>query len=651
MFENKVRTVPPRPKSWRLLCLLVLPLLLSRSLRVWAHFSDPYQGLFLWRYVKDAIRVTLHLGGKHALADYLSLHDFYYHAGALWILRYPLAVDAVLMTALYLWLRHIDYKEFNKLRRDGRQISGPVLHAPKSFEKTVKGDGVSIGVARSAVLETIARTGGKLIPAAAREWIRTPRSSIHIPRAAEKEHFAVSGAPGSGKTTEIQWIVDSLMERSEREGRKVVFVFFDPHGSYIRRYGKPGDWVGNPYDVRGFSWCPTWELDLNREKWSKARALAMARSIYTGKQKENAVNSSSEFFTRSSQLLFSHLVLKHQPTEAQELASWMDNPESEIETRVTGKLATDLDHGSMGQRNGILSSFTMPQQAFEAIPMSGYRLNGTWHKNAPCWTARDWCLQRDRNIFLTSTADTIDALQPLHSMWIDMIFRQIISMGERPNLPEIVIVIDEADAAQRLPTLQKAVNQIRKFGATIILGFQSRSQLVDVYGEEEATAILAAMKTQIYHRTGEEKSAKWQAGNIGEIEFEELHESWSGSGMGKQERQVSTQLKRKFLLKPSDFMGLKDRESILRFENEVVRYRVALSPFRQNENAFVPRSDSPVTKGIRREPEPKEKPAKEKTPKEPKAEVRSGSKKAKKHQPEENETVLIGVNVTTQGDD
>jgi hypothetical protein len=546
-------------------------------------------------------------------------------------------MDAVLITALYLWLRHIDYREFNKLRRDGRQVSGPVLHTPKSFEKTVKGDGVSIGVAWPKPLEKI---------------IKTPRSYIHIPREAENEHAGASGAPGSGKTMEIQWLVDSRMERAKREGKRVVFLFFDPHGSFMRRYYQPGDWVGNPYDARGFSWCPTWELDLNREKWSKARVNAMARSVYVGKQKENAVNSSSEFFTRRSQQLFSHLVLKHQPTEAQELAFWMDNPEEEIETRVTGKLATDLDHGSMGQRNGILSSVTMPQEALEAIPVSGWRNpDGTWHQNAPCWTARDWCLHRDRNVFLTSTGDTIDALQPLHSMWIDLVFRQIISMRERPDLPEIVVVIDEADAAQRLPTLQKAANQIRKFGATIILGFQSRSQLVDVYGEEEATSILGAIKTQIYHRTGEEKSAKWQAGNIGEIEFEELHETWSGSGMGKQDRQVSTQLKRKFLLKPSDFMGLKDRESILRFENEVVRYRVAISPFRQNENAFVPRSDSPVAKGIRREPEPKEKPAKEKTQKEPKAGVKSGSKRAKKVQPEDDETVLIGVNVTTQGDD
>src|SRR3954451_20065600 len=228
MTGNKVRTVPPRPKNWRVLCLVILPFLLSRSLRVWAHFSDPYQGLFLIRYVKDAIRVTLHLGGKHALADYLSLYDLYYHAGALWILRYPMAVDVVLMTALYLWLRHVDYKDFNKLRRDGRQISGPVLHTPKSFEKTVKGDGIQIGVAWPKLIE---------------KFVKTPRSFIHIPREAEKEHFAVSGSPGSGKTTTLQWIVDSIKERNEREGKKTVFVFFDPHGSFMKRYHERGAWV------------------------------------------------------------------------------------------------------------------------------------------------------------------------------------------------------------------------------------------------------------------------------------------------------------------------------------------------------------------------------------------------------------------------
>ena len=335
----------------------------------------------------------------------------------------------------------------------------------------------------------------------------------------------------------------------------------------------------------------------------------------------------------------------------------MDNPEEEIETRVTGKLKTDLNHGSMGQRNGILSSFTMPQQAFEAIPLSGWwKPDGTWHRNAPCWTARDWCLHRDRNVFLTSTADTIDALQPYYSLLLDLIFRQIISMGKRPDLPEIVICIDEREVLQRLPTEQKAVNQIRKFGCTIIEGFQSRSQFVDICGEEETTSILAAMKTQIYHRTGEEKSAKWQAGNIGEIEYEELHESWNGSGLGKRERQVSTQIKRKFLMKASDFMGLQDRESILRFENEIVRYRVAISPFRQKAEYFIPRSDAAVMKDSKRVPEPKERKPKEKkhktkTPSKEQPKTPKAGNKPKRTQPQEAETALMGINVMTTGED
>ena len=203
---------------------------------------------------------------------------------------------------------------------------------------------------------------------------------------------------------------------------------------------------------------------------------------------------------------------------------------------------------------------------------------------------------------------------------------------------------------QRLPTEQKAVNQIRKFGCTIIEGFQSRSQFVDICGEEETTSILAAMKTQIYHRTGEEKSAKWQAGNVGEIEYEELHESWSGNGFAsRRERQVSTQIKRKFLMKASDFMGLQDRESILRFENEVVRYRVALSPFRQKAEYFIPRLDAPVIKDIRREPELKKE--KEQKPKEKKSksEKSSSPKKSGTKAKKESSTVVVGVNVITPG--
>src|SRR3982750_1731687 len=109
MSETKVRTVPPRPKRWRILCLVAAMFLLPRSLRVWAHFVDPYQALFIGRYVKDALRITIYPQWKTALADYLNLHEMYYHAGALWVLRYPLAVDTILLTVLYFYLRHIDY--------------------------------------------------------------------------------------------------------------------------------------------------------------------------------------------------------------------------------------------------------------------------------------------------------------------------------------------------------------------------------------------------------------------------------------------------------------------------------------------------------------------------------------------------------------
>jgi hypothetical protein len=221
----------------------------------------------------------------------------------------------------------------------------------------------------------------------------------------------------------MRWLIISLCTASTTmpERSTPCGIFFDPHMSFIKRYYKEGDWVANPYDARGFSWCPTWELLLQFQRQAKAKVLSIAKSVYVGKQRENATNSSNEFFTRSSQLLFSHLVLKHQPSEAQELAFWMDNPEEEIETRVRGKLKTDLDHGSMGQRNGILSSFTIPQQAFEAIPLSGWwNPDGTWHQNAPCWTARDWCLHRDRNLFLTSDANTIDAYSSCFSVYTAM---------------------------------------------------------------------------------------------------------------------------------------------------------------------------------------------------------------------------------------
>ena len=53
--------------------------------------------------------------------------------------------------------------------------------------------------------------------------------------------------------------------------------------------------------------------------------------------------------------------------------------------------------------------------------------------NRPVFTVTEWAQRRRGWIFITSTPDTIDAVRPLQSLWLDMLILKL-QGGRRPAL-------------------------------------------------------------------------------------------------------------------------------------------------------------------------------------------------------------------------
>jgi hypothetical protein len=83
------------------------------------------------------------------------------------------------------------------------------------------------------------------------------------------------------------------------------------------------------------------------------------------------------------------------------------------------------------------------------------------NEGRPKFTIRNWCATRDGWLFLPNPADFREALRPLLSLWADMLAQRLLSMGARPNLPRVWLVLDELDTLHRLPQLQAAITEMR----------------------------------------------------------------------------------------------------------------------------------------------------------------------------------------------
>jgi hypothetical protein len=453
----------------------------------------------------------------------IPLHEYLrqgiYGGNGLWdIYEQPLLFGVLALLAQLPFSIRKDMKRRRELKY-GRRLKGPVMLTPKQFNGTIAGDGIGFKTTEAKGL-------------------------MRIPARYEAQHIELMGDTGAGKTTLIMQVLRQI------QGRQHTAIVYDPACEFIQRFydESRGDIVLNPLDKR----CPYW--GPSEELRSKAEAKTLAKSLYqpTDTQKD-------EFFTKTPQKIFAHL-LRTGPTPHQ-LAEWMANP-AEIDKKVAGtEMATMIAKDSPPQRNGVLSSLGLVADSLRMLPTleeaKGRR-----------WCATEWAEERKGWVFITSRPTERDALQPLHSLWIDWLVLRLLSAPKDHQTP-VWFVLDELASLQRLPQLHTAITENRKAQNPLLLGFQGKAQLETIYGHL-AEVMLSQPATKIFLKTTEPKAAEWVSNAIGKVEIERMKEThFDGTRSGKNftiDRQVEP------LVLDSEISGLEDRRAYLKLGNNVARF-------------------------------------------------------------------------------
>ena len=285
------------------------------------------------------------------------------------------------------------------------------------------------------------------------------------------------------------------------------------------------------------------------------------------------------FFTEASRRIFAHL-LTFRPT-AQELASWLCHVD-ELDPRVREtSYGAMIDRQAPDQRSGVLASLNMVADTLNLIPAE--------RDTSRRWSAAAWAHERQGWLFLTSTPETRPRLNPLTSLWLDMLVLRLMNLGQ-PGRRPVWFILDELASLQRLPQLHTAVTENRKSNNPVILGFQGRSQLETRYGHD-AEAMMSQPATKVFLRTSEPHAAKWISETIGEVEIERLRESRSKGERDQQsyglERQVEP------LVMASEITGLPDLRGYLKMGNLVVRLRFRFAKLPKRHPALIERPIPP----------------------------------------------------------
>jgi hypothetical protein len=416
--------------------------------------------------------------------------------------------------------------------------------------------------------------GDKLLHNSASRWVRVPRER-------EAMHFLIVGDSGTGKSAAIRQMLSQIADRGE------AAIVYDPALEYVPQFYREsrGDVILNPLDAR----CPFWTP--GDEVPHEAEALTVAASLFPERGWEN------RFFVDAPRKIFAHLInLKPTP---EQLTHWMCH-EQEIDARVQGTEMWAMIHSTApNQRSGVMGSLNMVADAFRLLP--------TERETKARWSAYQWSRERRGWLFLTSKPTMRERLQPLLSLWLDLLVLRLMNEGGN-GARKTWFVLDEVATLQRLPQLTTAITESRKSNCPMVLGFQGKAQVETLYGHI-AEAMLSQPATKIFFKTSEPHASEWISKSIGEIEVERFRESRTRGVFPQNRENEQREITREPLVMASEIGGLEPLHGYLKHGNLVVRMRMPYLTLDEPAQKFIERKittpavTTPVTMPAR-EPEP-----------------------------------------------
>jgi hypothetical protein len=275
----------------------------------------------------------------------------------------------------------------------------------------------------------------------------------------------VCGAPGTRKSSLLRSLAEQAMDR----GWPVIFT--DLKREYVAEFYRPDvDYIFNAADDR----CCAWQLEQEFTDPVGAKSLV---SLLVPHEEH-----SSPFFLKGSRRILAHLFSNWKLSTSRVKAAIRSV--KALDPYLAGSEHHDLITAGGEITGGIMGNLNNALDALELLPLEEGRVP---------FSAYAWAKQgasRKGNIFLSSSANDIEAQKGLQALLLDLLF---LNMQSFPGPG--MFILDEVGVFPQIPRLEPALNIQRSSGNPIILAFQNLSQLAETYGRDKKDSILSSPYT------------------------------------------------------------------------------------------------------------------------------------------------------------
>lgn len=330
---------------------------------------------------------------------------------------------------------------------------------------------------------------------------------VPLPQDLETRHVALVGATGSGKSTAMRQILDSVDARGE------CAVVYDTSGDFLAHYYRParGDVILNPMDERGAYWNPFCEIIHPADADRVAAQLVIeggdkADSVWTTAARNLVANVMRQLWQegRGEPAVLIETLCAASKTE---LRGWLSGTSSARIFEEDADRATASVLFMLSQTVSLLQYLKVEPSGAGGFSFQAFFAGLDAHEGPKPW------------IFVPRRENHFEAMRPLLACWLECACGAVLSLEPHPTR-RIWLLLDELPDMPAVDQLQRLLPLGRKFGAAVIITFQAVGQMRQRYGKDAAEALLGCCNTKLFLQLADSDSRRWASQTVGDVEVE-----------------------------------------------------------------------------------------------------------------------------------
>ena len=367
-------------------------------------------------------------------------------------------------------------------------------------------------------------------------------AGIPYPKGSEARHTLITGTTGSGKTNAIIELIDQV----EKLGERAIIV--DTVGTYVNRYynRERGDIILNPLDPRSQPWSFLKECE-GQELIRNVASCILDKG-----------GDGDRFWEDAAKIVFVETAKKIQ-AQGKSLDEFIDIllklPLNEMQEYLKGSYG-----GGLIDKNADKMALSIRAMLINSVHI----FDSLREEEGNNFSIREWLSSDDKGfLFLSCTPKERGTVIPMITAWLSIAGETLMQLPETNK--RTWFFIDELHNLKKLPKLDQALAEIRKFGGCYVMGTQLIAQLEKVYGRELTRAITGLCGTKVVMNVPEPITAKYMADFLGDKEEITTLEALSyGANTIRDGANISQRYSKESVVSGSQIMFLKTGEAFLK---------------------------------------------------------------------------------------